>query len=164
MASFSSQLHHLTHLLSSFHSSKHITTTHLLNQPSLQPHPASLSTHTSLIFQTPSVPNSIFFSSFFHKISPNPPLPSHFHRPRFPITLRQAHLPFKVGWNVKYDFNDSDLHVCLDILKTYLNKALHNRDDRLPWSSLKCLIGEVAGGGWGLYGFWGFYDGCGKDG
>ena len=50
----------------------------------------------------------------------------------------------KVGWNVSYDFNESDFQVCMDILKTYLTKALENQDTKIPWSSLKYLIGEVS--------------------
>lgn len=51
----------------------------------------------------------------------------------------------KVGWNVPYDFNESDFQVCMDILKTYLTKALENQDTKIPWNSLKYLIGEVSG-------------------
>jgi dynein heavy chain len=35
----------------------------------------------------------------------------------------------------------------MDILKTYLTKALENSDNKIPWSSLKYLIGEVMYGG-----------------
>eukprot|EP00731_Ephydatia_muelleri_P035324 Em0114g8a len=53
----------------------------------------------------------------------------------------------KVGWNVSYDFNESDFRVCMDILRTYLNKSHENADTRIPWGSLKYLIGEVMYGG-----------------
>lgn len=53
----------------------------------------------------------------------------------------------KIGWNIGYDFNESDYFVCLDILKTYLNKATDNNDTSIPWNSLKYLIGEVMYGG-----------------
>ena len=49
----------------------------------------------------------------------------------------------KVGWNVSYDFNESDFEVCMDIVRTYLAKAHVNNDTRIPWNSLKYLIGEV---------------------
>lgn len=49
----------------------------------------------------------------------------------------------KIGWNVPYDFNESDFQVCMDILKTYLTKATNNKETKLPWNSLKYLIGEV---------------------
>ncbi len=52
-------------------------------------------------------------------------------------------LPLQVGWNVPYDFNESDFQVCMDILKTYLTKAHELGDAKIPWSSLKYLIGEV---------------------
>lgn len=50
----------------------------------------------------------------------------------------------KVGWNVGYDFNESDFQVCMDILKTYLTKANDAGDAKIPWNSLKYLIGEVS--------------------
>ncbi|XP_076380407.1 dynein heavy chain at 89D [Megalopta genalis] len=53
----------------------------------------------------------------------------------------------KVGWNINYDFNESDFNVCTTILNTYLTKALHAGDTRIPWNSLKYLIGEVMYGG-----------------
>ena len=51
----------------------------------------------------------------------------------------------RIGLNVAYDFNESDFNVCLDLLTTYLNKALEAKDTRLPWGSLKYLMGEVRG-------------------
>ncbi|XP_074463065.1 dynein axonemal heavy chain 10 [Larus michahellis] len=53
----------------------------------------------------------------------------------------------KVGWNVPYDFNESDFQVCMEILNTYMTKAFQQNDDKIPWSSLKYLIGEVMYGG-----------------
>ncbi|CAH2003821.1 unnamed protein product, partial [Acanthoscelides obtectus] len=53
----------------------------------------------------------------------------------------------KIGWNICYDFNESDFNVCVTILSTYLTKALKVKDARLPWNSLKYLIGEVMYGG-----------------
>lgn len=53
----------------------------------------------------------------------------------------------KIGWNINYDFNESDFNVCVQILETYLNKALQAKDSRIPWNSLKYLIGEVMYGG-----------------
>lgn len=44
----------------------------------------------------------------------------------------------KLGFNVSYDFNESDFNVCFDILSTYLS-----RTERVPWNTLKYLIGEV---------------------
>lgn len=53
----------------------------------------------------------------------------------------------KIGWNICYDFNESDFNVCVQILDTYLTKALEAKDVRMPWNSLKYLIGEVMYGG-----------------
>merc|ERR1739838_491355 len=53
----------------------------------------------------------------------------------------------KVGWNIPYDFNESDHTVCMDILQTYLSKAFDLGDGKIPWGSLKYLIGEVMYGG-----------------
>uniref|UniRef100_H3DEJ9 Dynein axonemal heavy chain 10 n=1 Tax=Tetraodon nigroviridis TaxID=99883 RepID=H3DEJ9_TETNG len=52
----------------------------------------------------------------------------------------------KIGWNVPYDFNDSDFSVCMKILDTYLTEA-YNQGENVPWESLKYLIGEVMYGG-----------------
>ncbi|XP_072367150.1 dynein axonemal heavy chain 10 isoform X2 [Scyliorhinus torazame] len=53
----------------------------------------------------------------------------------------------KIGWNVPYDFNESDFLVCMEILNTYLTKAFQQNDTKIPWGSLKYLIGEVMYGG-----------------
>ncbi|XP_011694340.1 PREDICTED: dynein heavy chain 10, axonemal [Wasmannia auropunctata] len=53
----------------------------------------------------------------------------------------------KIGWNIKYDFNESDFNVCIAILDTYLTKALATKESKVPWNSLKYLIGEVMYGG-----------------
>lgn len=51
--------------------------------------------------------------------------------------------PAQIGWNVSYDFNESDFRVCMDVMTTYLNKAYDSGDAKIPWGSLKYLIGEV---------------------
>ncbi|XP_058809033.1 dynein axonemal heavy chain 10 [Phymastichus coffea] len=53
----------------------------------------------------------------------------------------------KIGWNINYDFNESDFNVCTTILATYLTKNLKLKESRIPWNSLKYLIGEVIYGG-----------------
>ncbi|KYQ51703.1 Dynein heavy chain 10, axonemal [Trachymyrmex zeteki] len=53
----------------------------------------------------------------------------------------------KIGWNLKYDFNESDFNVCITILDTYLTKAMTTKESEVPWNSLKYLIGEVMYGG-----------------
>jgi dynein heavy chain len=45
----------------------------------------------------------------------------------------------RLGFNISYDFNESDFNVCIEILNTYLSNSI-----RVPWNSLKYLIGEVS--------------------
>lgn len=53
----------------------------------------------------------------------------------------------KIGWNVAYDFNESDFRVSFELLGTYLSKAFNNGESALPWGSLRYLIGEAMYGG-----------------
>jgi dynein heavy chain, axonemal len=53
----------------------------------------------------------------------------------------------KLGWNVMYDFNESDFKVSRQLLGLYLTKAWENSDDLIPWGSLKYLIGDAMYGG-----------------
>ena len=50
----------------------------------------------------------------------------------------------KIGWNISYDFNESDFRVCMQIMNTYLTKSYELKEQKLPWNSLKYLIGEVS--------------------
>jgi len=53
----------------------------------------------------------------------------------------------KLGWNVAYDFNNSDFDVSRRLLGMYLTKAHDNNDENIPWGSLRYLIGEAMYGG-----------------
>ena len=53
----------------------------------------------------------------------------------------------KVGWNISYAFNESDFGISMALLNMYLKKAFDNKDENLPWASLKYLIGEAMYGG-----------------
>ncbi len=53
----------------------------------------------------------------------------------------------KIGWNVSYDFNQSDFTISYKLLNMYLKKAFENKDEAIPWNSLKYLIGEAMYGG-----------------
>lgn len=53
----------------------------------------------------------------------------------------------KIGWNVSYDFNESDFRISIKLLNLYQNKSLVNGDDTIPWASLKYLVGEAMYGG-----------------
>ncbi|KAF0748260.1 hypothetical protein AaE_007406 [Aphanomyces astaci] len=53
----------------------------------------------------------------------------------------------KIGWNVSYDFNESDFNISRKLLSLYLHKAYVDGDEVLPWGSLKYLIGDAMYGG-----------------
>jgi len=53
----------------------------------------------------------------------------------------------KIGWNVSYDFNESDFTISRKLLALYLTKAFEDQDEVLPWGSLKYLIGDAMYGG-----------------
>ncbi|CAK4656794.1 hypothetical protein LEN26_006663 [Aphanomyces euteiches] len=53
----------------------------------------------------------------------------------------------KIGWNVSYDFNESDFNISRKLLGLYLHKAFVDCDEVLPWGSLKYLIGDAMYGG-----------------
>lgn len=59
-----------------------------------------------------------------------------------------------LGWNVSYDFNDSDYMVCEDLLAIYMGKLKDNkppetydRKQPLPWQAIQYLIAEANYGG-----------------
>lgn len=59
-----------------------------------------------------------------------------------------------LGWNVGYDFNDSDYMVCEDLLAIYMGKLKDNkppetydRKQPLPWQAIQYLIAEANYGG-----------------
>jgi len=53
----------------------------------------------------------------------------------------------KIGWNVPYDFNESDFLISRALLSLYLTKAFEDEDEFLPWGSLKYLVGDAMYGG-----------------
>ena len=53
----------------------------------------------------------------------------------------------KLGWNVAYDFNETDFRISMALISTYLTKAFDNSDDLIPWGTLRYLIGEAMYGG-----------------
>ena len=38
----------------------------------------------------------------------------------------------KIGWNVKYDFNESDFTISRKLVSLYLSKAWEDKDENLP--------------------------------
>lgn len=53
----------------------------------------------------------------------------------------------KIGWNVLYDFNDSDYKISSDLIGMYLQKSVETNDEEIPWDTLRYLIGEAMYGG-----------------
>lgn len=53
----------------------------------------------------------------------------------------------KIGWNVSYDFNESDFKISFKLIDMYLTKAFENNEEELPWDTLRYLIGEAMYGG-----------------
>jgi dynein heavy chain len=53
----------------------------------------------------------------------------------------------KLGWNVPYDFNETDFRISLALINTYLGKAMGSGssmgEDAIPWATLRYLIGEA---------------------
>ncbi|CAH8518373.1 unnamed protein product [Schistosoma turkestanicum] len=91
----------------------------------------------------------------YHKISPSsltecthPVFASLVYTLAFFHAVVQERRKFgKIGWNINYDFNESDFRVCMQILATYLQKSIDENEVKIPWDSLKYLIGEVMYGG-----------------
>ena len=53
----------------------------------------------------------------------------------------------KIGWNVTYDFNESDFRISFRLIGMYLTKACQNEGEGIPWETLRYLIGEAMYGG-----------------
>merc|ERR1711939_275426 len=53
----------------------------------------------------------------------------------------------KIGWNVAYDFNESDFVISRKLVSLYLTKSYEDKDEFLPWGSLKYLVGDAMYGG-----------------
>jgi dynein heavy chain len=52
----------------------------------------------------------------------------------------------RIGWNVAYDFNDSDFKVSSKLLNLYMQKC-YSAKDVTPWETIRYLIGEAMYGG-----------------
>lgn len=80
-------------------------------------------------FDHPALKPLIFVLTFFHGV------------------MQERRKYGKIGWNIPYEFNDTDFSISLQILCLYLTKALTSRQSRISWDILKCLIGDVVYGG-----------------
>lgn len=47
-----------------------------------------------------------------------------------------------LGWNIKYEFSDSDLSASITMLLNFLNE-----EGEIPWDALKFMTGEINYGG-----------------
>ena len=65
----------------------------------------------------------------------------------FHATIQERKKYGKIGWNVPYDFNESDFRISIRLISLYLNKAIETNDEDLPWQTLRYLIGEAMYGG-----------------
>ena len=65
----------------------------------------------------------------------------------FHATIQERKKYGKIGWNVKYDFNDGDFRISWRLIHLYLNKATETKDENLPWETLRYLIGDAMYGG-----------------
>ena len=73
----------------------------------------------------PTYPALVYVLAFFHAV------------------VQERRKYGKIGWNIPYDFNESDFRVSMQLLRTYLTKAYDLVESKAPWASLKYLIGEV---------------------
>jgi len=48
-----------------------------------------------------------------------------------------------LGWNIKYEFNDADLRVSLEMVKMYLDES----PEGVPWETLVYMVSEISYGG-----------------
>lgn len=65
----------------------------------------------------------------------------------FHATIQERKKFGKIGWNVSYDFNESDFRISFRLISMYLEKAHTNSEETLPWDTLRYLIGEAMYGG-----------------
>lgn len=78
---------------------------------------------------TPEYKSMLYVLAFFHS------------------TIQERKKFGKIGWNVSYDFNDSDFRISHCLISLYLNKAIETNEEELPWSTLRYLIGQAMYGG-----------------
>jgi dynein heavy chain len=60
----------------------------------------------------------------------------------FHATLLERRKFKNLGWNIPYDFNDSDFDICEDVLCMYIDNY-----EATPWEAIRYLIGEANYGG-----------------
>lgn len=63
--------------------------------------------------------------------------------PHRPLPQQERRKYGKLGWNVAYDFNETDHRISLALLSTYLTKAAAAGQEGVPWGTLRFLIGDA---------------------
>lgn len=82
---------------------------------------------------------------------------THMHACMLPVPQERRKYG-KLGWNVPYDFNETDFRISLALINTYLGKAMigptqGGSEAAIPWATLSYLIGEAMYGESGAVGF-----------
>ncbi|KAI9224248.1 dynein heavy chain and region D6 of dynein motor-domain-containing protein [Blastocladiella britannica] len=77
----------------------------------------------------------------------NPPQGSRFRKLAFTLCFFNAIIQERkkfgpLGWNISYDWSNSDLEVSIVVLKNFLSKSTS-----IPWDALRYLTGEISFGG-----------------
>ena len=52
-----------------------------------------------------------------------------------------------LGWNIRYEFNDSDLQTSIEVLRNFLLDAAETTENLVPWDSLTYVTGDINYGG-----------------
>lgn len=48
-----------------------------------------------------------------------------------------------MGFNIRYEFNESDIDISIDTLKMFLN----NKNEEIPWEAMLYMAGHINYGG-----------------
>ena len=86
--------------------------------------------------------NKFTEKEFERSVKPNKYKKMVFELCYFHATLLERRKFKNLGWNIPYDFNDSDFDICEDVLVIYIDNY-----EATPWEAIRYLIGEANYGG-----------------